>query len=1224
MKISTADLLQTTKHPKLLADKNDVAQARKWIEQYPWYSRFFEKKKTEIDNFLRRPIYISPLKQAYEYPNYDCLKHKVTLKYEEDSPFEHRCPVDEEVFVGEKYDAAWAGWYHGLLSRRLIWMGTVYQITGEERYAEAARDVLVRFADTYLNYPNENNILGPARIFFGTLGESIFGTNIALGYDLVYESPCFSQRDHEKIRDRFLFPLAELATQFDETVSNRQSWYNNAVASIGFVTNRPDLLEWAFNGKRGFLYQLTSGLPKSGFWYEGPGYHFFTLEGFILIAEMSRHHGLDLYGLDIAGHSIRKMFDAPLDFLAPDFTFPRIKDSGGGSIFSPEKISKYEVGYARYGEERYGQLLKYAYEQKGIERELEFFFICKPELPDVQKPIYRSVSTNLEGNGCAVLRDNVDGDEKFLYLDYGTVGGEHGHPDRLGVGYYAFGHHWLLDPLNQDYFKPNLQTWFRQTIAHNTVVLNQSNQAWANGHLNFLGETPGLKVASGYSDRLYGGASIRRTIALLGAYCIDVCEVNAEDERIIDYPIHSFGELHLEGVPLSRRPDVMFGKPPGIPGYDQFTEIYSGISDSDWKAEFKLDGSSGLMLHVLGEESSQIFSAMAPGIREDYEKRLPMLFCRRIARQTRFVTLLEGYRGKPGIRQFKCTGDDLYEILLGDERHLLRIDPEENAYFCVKYVKGKLSSLSLLNSREVTVDETILIASEHPLENLHLHLRGTTLEIEGSEEFVELKINGFHVDKVTLNGASKEFTAVDDSITLRSSDEEDLKLLGEKRVKLFVGLQNTLKLPIGNPSSEEKSALVELQLQSYWREVVEAQVNDWGGIVNLPALHKNSILTRTYPEPLIVDGTWLEQAKAPSVNIPARGYSQLTANFKLLNELQPAVYPVQISLGKNTHLVDFQVEEPVSLEYFLANGLRDTLRLTIANHTDELLVARLEILPDSMWKCEKDQWEIPLQPREKRKLDIPISHVQYVSAHQKSPIEVELRCGDFTRRWRKDFYVGYCFRSEKIPALDGSFKNWNTSFPLIIDSEEQISRLLFGNRPWRGSADLSAKVYAMYDDDYFYVGAEVTDDVVSTDFDPRTQMPSDFDSIEIILDTRVNSEQGLDPPTPGVFRHVAVPGRSEIRFDETTKGDIPVRFRQIKDAQTFWEFTERGYHIIVRVPWGSLPLVNPESGMKIGFDIALNDNDSTRFRTNQMLWAGFNQNQSWLDLSLVGALIFKC
>ena len=45
-------------------------------------------------------------------------------------------------------------------------------------------------------------------------------------------------------------------------------------------------------------------------------------------------------------------------------------------------------------------------------------------------------------------------------------------------------------------------------------------------------------------------------------------------------------------------------------------------------------------------------------------------------------------------------------------------------------------------------------------------------------------------------------------------------------------------------------------------------------------------------------------------------------------------------------------------------------------------------------------------------------------------------------------------------------------------------------------------------------------------------------------------------------------------------------------------------------------------GSKIGFDVAISDNDGTTYRKNQHIWAGFNQNQSWWDMGTIGALIF--
>ena len=44
--------------------------------------------------------------------------------------------------------------------------------------------------------------------------------------------------------------------------------------------------------------------------------------------------------------------------------------------------------------------------------------------------------------------------------------------------------------------------------------------------------------------------------------------------------------------------------------------------------------------------------------------------------------------------------------------------------------------------------------------------------------------------------------------------------------------------------------------------------------------------------------------------------------------------------------------------------------------------------------------------------------------------------------------------------------------------------------------------------------------------------------------------------------------------------------------------------------------------MKIGFDVAINENDGSTYRKNVYLWAGFTSNQTWWDLGSMGALIF--
>jgi hypothetical protein len=254
----------------------------------------------------------------------------------------------------------------------------------------------------------------------------------------------------------------------------------------------------------------------------------------------------------------------------------------------------------------------------------------------------------------------------------------------------------------------------------------------------------------------------------------------------------------------------------------------------------------------------------------------------------------------------------------------------------------------------------------------------------------------------------------------------------------------------------------------------------------------------------------------------------------------------------------------------------------------------------------------------------------YDTMEQVYPIQLEVECAPFSNvttrvtRSRKDLYVGICHEAEKPPSLDGTFDGWDRSTPMTIDKQNQVCHLLFGTQPWGGKDDLSAKVYAMYDKENIYIGCEVTDNVVVEHYDPRMRWPSDADCVEVVLDTRTNSEQGKDPPTPGAFRHLATAEYREIRFDLSSyMADIPTIYRQIPGAKSYYKRTDKGYNMIVVIPLSSVPLVKAEDGCKVGFDVCISDNDGTLIRRNMLIWAGYNQNQNWLDLRLIGALVFR-
>src|SRR5690606_21445285 len=62
------------------------------------------------------------------------------------------------------------------------------------------------------------------------------------------------------------------------------------------------------------------------------------------------------------------------------------------------------------------------------------------------------------------------------------------------------------------------------------------------------------------------------------------------------------------------------------------------------------------------------------------------------------------------------------------------------------------------------------------------------------------------------------------------------------------------------------------------------------------------------------------------------------------------------------------------------------------------------------------------------------------------------------------------------PDVDGDLWDWPEAEPIVLNRREQ---LISEWRKWEGPEDASALVYTCWDDDNFYIAAEVVDDDVS-------------------------------------------------------------------------------------------------------------------------------------------------
>jgi oligo-alginate lyase len=527
-------------HPCVYVTQEEVAQIRAKAETLDWAKALRAKTLKAADAFLGDKLDI-PKEGAQWSHWYTCKKDGGRLKAK--SPTEHVCSVCGEVYSGWPYDQVHINHRHSHFLGGINTLGLAYLLDPKPEYAAKARDVLLAYAAFYEDL-EIHNVHGKkarpgARLFAQTLDEAVRLCGICQGYDMVYDAPCFSAEDHDTIANHFIRPMVDTIRTHPAGISNWQSWHNAGVACAGFVLRDQEYVDWAINDPdNGFLMQMRKSVLPSGMWYEGaPSYHWYALSSHLYLLETATRAGMDLYGIPI----VRKMFEAPVRQLFPDLTFPAIQDSGRSSITGAR--SYYEVAYRRYGDPNYLGLLQ-------PRDSVQALLWGADTVPEEAPPALKLATSNDASEGLAILRDADNA--TALFLDYGEKFGGHIQPGKLGIILFANGDERVVDPGRLPYGNPIHRGWYTQTLAHNTVVVNQASQRGAPGILKGFKSTDEWSVVRTACEKAYDGVTLDRTVALSGNTIVDVFRCTSQNEATFDLPLHFRGELAglPEGSPI--------------------------------------------------------------------------------------------------------------------------------------------------------------------------------------------------------------------------------------------------------------------------------------------------------------------------------------------------------------------------------------------------------------------------------------------------------------------------------------------------------------------------------------------------------------------------------------------------------------------------------------------------------------------------------------------------
>jgi len=634
------ELPQDLTHPYLLLNEAEIVEIKDKIEKHPWTREAYVSLAANADSWASRSIQLPDTGGGF---------------YHAEDPTDY-------AITQEHYD-------HANAARDLALM---YHLTGDEKYGQKAKEILMAYVDTYLTYEihDKEGRTGEQASAGGratpqAINETAWVVPLAWAYDLIYND--LAPEERESIENKILRPAAELIMLNNEGRHNHQTWHNSGVGVVGFVLGDKELVWHAlYKDDSGYFYQMEKSITEDGMWYEGSmHYQFYVLRALFPLMEAAYHSGIDLY----QEPGYKGLFDFMVEYADASMRLPTLHDGRVVHLPESDRATYYEVAYRRLGDPRYIPVL-----QASTRTDRYALLYGVSELPEPEWPEWESRS--FASSHLAVLRSGYGMHSKQVVVNYMGYEGGHSHPDQLGLVLYGLGLTLAPDAGSVKYRVPAHLEWFKQSIAHNVIVVDGRSQEQASpGVLESFVGTPNLQVARVSSEEAYLGVRLERTVILNDDYLIDIFQADSADEHTYDWVYHNIGRFttdDLEFQPASAPGDEN--------GYEYLEDVASVQSDGDWQAKWIVAPDRRVRMGLFGAPGAEYFAARgliaAETDDEIADYKVPLLIARRHITSTKFVSIIQPYSDVPPITEmstaeFTGVGG---EVLSPDEAISLHIE----------------------------------------------------------------------------------------------------------------------------------------------------------------------------------------------------------------------------------------------------------------------------------------------------------------------------------------------------------------------------------------------------------------------------------------------------------------------------------------------------------------------------------------------------------------------
>lgn len=470
--------------------------------------------------------------------------------------------------------------------RALALAGELYRTTGEPRYAAYVRDMLLEYAALYPKlgpHPARSN-QQYGRLFWQNLNDAVWLVNAIQGYEPVRAS--LAEADRARIDTLFRqmadFMSVESGKTFNR-IHNHATWSTAGVGMTGYVLGDRDLVDRALlgsakDGKTGFLRQIDLLLSPDGYYAEGPYYQRYALWPFVVFAEaidrhdpgqaiFARRNGVLLKAVTSAIH---------LTYGGRFLSFnDAIRDK---SLNTEELYQGVAIAYART---RDPALLGIAARQGRVAFSPAGEQVARDLAAGKARPfpfgslLLRDGAQGTMGAVALIRRGDADTGQALVVKNT-SLGMGHGHFDKLSWQFYDNGAQIVTDygaarflnipAKDGGKYLPENDSWAKQTIAHNTLVVDERSHFGASEEegerhaprqLHFA-DSPDFAVSIAEIDSAYPGVAMRRTLASVAIdglerpVVVDLLRVAAQAAHQFDLPLHYNGHLIEIGPKLAQ------------------------------------------------------------------------------------------------------------------------------------------------------------------------------------------------------------------------------------------------------------------------------------------------------------------------------------------------------------------------------------------------------------------------------------------------------------------------------------------------------------------------------------------------------------------------------------------------------------------------------------------------------------------------------------------------